>query len=105
MVRGRKLGHVSSDLCHQSGGCSLFDPRDRGTQGNGLLVVTDLVLNLGVELGDLCLSEYQLRVQDPQHPAMMLRHAALQSQLHGRQLRAQAAPRERSEFAGVLFAR
>jgi hypothetical protein len=35
---------------------------------------------------------------------MVLCYTAFQGKLHGRKLGAQAPPRERSEFAGLLFA-
>ena len=45
------MRHVHSNLGEQVRGRHLFDPRDGGTQPNGFLIVTNLVLNLGVELG------------------------------------------------------
>lgn len=63
-----------------------------------------MILGLGFELGDLRLQEHEVLSQDPQHPAVGPRHAARQCQLQGRELGAQAPPRELSEFPGIFFA-
>ena len=104
MLRGGELIHIHPNLGEKIGRGYFFNPRDGGTQGHSLLRVTELFLNLGFELGDLRLQELSWLLQHASHPAMVLRHPAVQSQPHSGQLGAQAAPRQSSEFFGILFA-
>ena len=91
MLSRGKLLHVHPNLGEKIGCGHLLNAGNSGTQGDGLLVLLDVDLNLSINLGELRFQELQLIPQDAQQPAVVLGQASLQGQLHLGQLGPQLA--------------
>ena len=91
MLSGGELIHTHPNLGEKISCGYLLDAGNGDAQGYSLLVLLDVGLNLGINLGELRFQELQLVLQYAQHPAVVLGQAPLQRQLHLGQLGSQSA--------------
>jgi hypothetical protein len=105
-VLGRgQLVHVHADFGDEIRGGYRFNPWDGRAQGHGVLVGTNLLVDLGVQLRELGFQTLELLPQHAPHPALVVCHAPLAREWPLGKCGAEATSREIGECGRVLFAR